>query len=42
MNWWEKWFRITAYVAMTLLTVVAWILMFIIIGYIGIFIYEAL
>ena len=42
MNWWEKWLKLTLYVAMTLLTILAWILIFVVISYLGIFIYESI
>ena len=42
MNWWEKWLKATFYVSMTVLTIVAWILVFVVISYLGIFIYESI
>lgn len=42
MNWWEKWLKLTFYASMTVLVVIAWILMFVVISYLGIFIYESI
>ncbi len=42
MNWWEKWLKVTLYVTLTVLTICAWFLIFVVISYLGIFIYESI
>lgn len=39
---WEKWLKVSAYVFMTILCICAWIILFVVISYLGIFIYEVI